>query len=583
MVSPTPFEKQYPTLGALSSRLNQYFQKSYPEFFGPTASHPCLGIKPHKVIHDNLWGTNRFTWPELAIIDSPVMQRLRDIHQTGLAYQVYPSARHTRFEHCLGTTVVASRIFDALLDRFRGKIDDIVGAVKTDLGDEAISLSGLKQDLRLAALLHDTGHSLFSHASEHVFRDLEVVKTAGEELATFVGKKKGAGEVLSFCIARMPCIQELIQRNNTRLMREGMSPEYEYMPNLERVSLLIVGRSSHPFLQFMADIISSGFDADKLDYLLRDAVGAGLPLRYDLDRYLFSVCIKEDIIADDRDHLKTFYDAIGTTQLERVQVGAFPSFKTYRLRLPSEAMNTIEQIVISKMMLFTYIYHHAKCRAAEGMFMKMMGEMVATWRRAGEDDFRILERFFEMTDSDLRKESLFEGQEPWIPQYARRLLNRLLPREVYRISGAIATHAERTAVTEFFLRLQDPSKRQAVIDDMEVEIGKQLLENDRSLGGDPIGALRKTGVWFDVPTEPKFEDINELVSAKSGDDAGISLKRLFPIGEWTQAYAHYRYNVRIFAFSEYWEMAGVAARQAMPRILQINEESFYKRAKRSRS
>jgi HD superfamily phosphohydrolase len=47
-----------------------------------------------------------------------------------------------------------------------------------------------------------------------------------------------------------------------------------------------VGRSKHPLLQFLGDIISGGFDADKLDYLLRDASAAGLPLRYDLERYL---------------------------------------------------------------------------------------------------------------------------------------------------------------------------------------------------------------------------------------------------------------------------------------------------------
>ena len=39
--------------------------------------------------------------------------------------------------------------------------------------------------------------------------------------------------------------------------------------------MLIIGRSHHPYMQFLGDIISSGFDADKLDYLLRDAIAAG--------------------------------------------------------------------------------------------------------------------------------------------------------------------------------------------------------------------------------------------------------------------------------------------------------------------
>ncbi|MGC2328046.1 MAG: hypothetical protein WA604_15135, partial [Candidatus Sulfotelmatobacter sp.] len=86
----------------------------YPWYFGATPTHPYLKLRRSKVIHDNLWGTNGFTWAELALIDSPIFQRLRNIHQTGLAYFVYPCARHTRFEHSLGVCIMASRIFDAL-------------------------------------------------------------------------------------------------------------------------------------------------------------------------------------------------------------------------------------------------------------------------------------------------------------------------------------------------------------------------------------------------------------------------------------------------------------------------------------
>ena len=53
--------------------------------------------------------------------------------------------------------------------------------------------------------------------------------------------------------------------------------------NFDHISLMIIGRAWHPYLQFLGDIVSSAFDADKLDYLLRDATAAGLPLRYDLD------------------------------------------------------------------------------------------------------------------------------------------------------------------------------------------------------------------------------------------------------------------------------------------------------------
>ena len=128
MVSDGPpgnFLQEYPRLAGIVKQLNEFLIKDHPRIFGPDATHPILQAKRSKVIHDNLWGTVRFTWRELALIDSPIIQRLRDIHQTGLAFHVYPSARHTRFEHSLGAVTIAWRIFDAVLHRQRNDIRDL--------------------------------------------------------------------------------------------------------------------------------------------------------------------------------------------------------------------------------------------------------------------------------------------------------------------------------------------------------------------------------------------------------------------------------------------------------------------------
>jgi HD superfamily phosphohydrolase len=172
------FLSRYPKLAAIVEQLNEFLEANHPETFSAGSTRPILPAKVSKVIHDNLWGTVRFTWRELALIDSPIMQRLRDIHQTGLAYYVYPSARHTRFEHSLGAVTIASRIFDALVHRQRAEIRDVVKALwgKTDDPDKLILR--LKQELRLAALLHDTGHSLYSHTSELVYQTLEPLPAA---------------------------------------------------------------------------------------------------------------------------------------------------------------------------------------------------------------------------------------------------------------------------------------------------------------------------------------------------------------------------------------------------------------------
>lgn len=574
----------YPTLSELINQIDSYLQRKHPSFFGDDASHPILPIKRSKVIHDNLWGTNSFSWWELVLIDSPIIQRLRDIHQVGLAYQIYPSVHHTRFEHCLGVVTIASRIFDALIHRNRGYIQDIVQAI-TPNDDLDKTIPRLKQELRLAALLHDTGHSLFSHSSEHVYQSLDNLKAASSELTRFVGKEKGAGEVISFCIALSKSVKKLLERAKSNLIGDTSSDDFNGDINMIHVALMIVGRGSHPFLQFLGDIISSGFDADKLDYLLRDAIAAGLPLRYDLDRYLYSVRLDKGILVDDEGELEKLYDSIKTEKIDRIPANAhfrYPYYETYRLRFPREAMNTIEQIVICKLMLFSYIYHHRKVRAAEGMLVKILQRMVKLWKSKGETCIQILEHFLDMTDSSLTQNLLADNNYDFIREYSYRLINRLLPREVYRLGGALASHAERPLLADFLTSLQDKERRANIVAELEKEIGKELLTNNTNLGTTPDEALMKAGVWVDVPKPPKFEDVDELVIGGVYDNVQIQLTRVFPIGEWTQAYTHFRYYVRIFAFSEYLDQTLLAGKTAMKKIIKINSESFYDKVKRTR-
>ncbi|RME13324.1 MAG: HD domain-containing protein, partial [Aquificota bacterium] len=86
---------------------------------------------------------------ELKVIDSFPLQRLRFINQLGIAYLVFPSAQHSRFEHSLGTMELAGRIFESL-----------------GLRDKR-----LYQLVRLAGLLHDVGHTPFSHTTEVLLGD----------------------------------------------------------------------------------------------------------------------------------------------------------------------------------------------------------------------------------------------------------------------------------------------------------------------------------------------------------------------------------------------------------------------------
>jgi len=151
------------------------------EFVSRYLTQYTVSADKTKFVHDPLWGTIE-VWPhEQCLLDTPLLQRLRQIHQTGCVYATYPSASHTRFEHTLGVVHLASRMARALRDRPQSTVDDT-----TEI------------KVRLAALLHDVGHSAFSHTTEEIYSycpDLQSELTDG---ARFSGK--GAGEVLSYLV-----------------------------------------------------------------------------------------------------------------------------------------------------------------------------------------------------------------------------------------------------------------------------------------------------------------------------------------------------------------------------------------------
>jgi len=574
----------YPKLFKVTEKLDEFLRKKHPEFFGKSAFRPFSPLKSKKVIHDAIWGTFSFSWRELAVLDTPLIQRLRDIHQIGLAYLVYPSARHTRLEHSLGVMVMASRIFDSLALKHRGILRDCVRVVFEEEKEENVTnrIEQLKAELRLAALLHDVGHSLHSHASERVYSKLGILKEAAEELSDFTGKRKGVGEVISFCFTLAPCLEEFLSRSRKKVLVGNEGEVYRGEIDLQNVALMIVGRTKHPFLQFLGDIISSDIDADKLDYLLRDSTSAGLPLRYDVDMFLYSAQLELDVMADGEKALQKLYQSVGTKDLERQSAGnrcKDSFYDAYRLCLPKRAMHVLEQIVICKMMLFSYVYHHAKVRAAEGLLERMLDVLVNRLKLEGKDEWAIFEWFLEATDADLIRMS-DDDQDPTLKESAYRLVNRLLPREIFRLSAAEAVGAQKPLLANFLKGIRDKEKGQMRIMELEKAMGEELVQCEGFRGMDWMNALMKAGAWLDVPKAPSFEDTQKVISkAHAGREHASSM---FPVHAWQHAYTSHRCYVRIFAHSEFCHIVKECAKTVMKRIVRIEDDMFYQGVERAR-
>lgn len=175
-----------------------------------------IKIKTENVIKDAIHGYIEFNKLEMKLLDTNVMQRLRDIKQLGFANLVYPSATHTRFEHSLGTFEVAKKFCDSL-----------------ELNNDKA------KKIKIAGLLHDIGHGPFSHTSEEIIED----RTGESHEATTVKKIKNTQ------------IKDILAENG-------------YRP--EEITELITGQNK------LSDIISGKIDADRIDYLQRDAHYTGV-------------------------------------------------------------------------------------------------------------------------------------------------------------------------------------------------------------------------------------------------------------------------------------------------------------------
>jgi hypothetical protein len=141
------------------------------------------------------------------------------------------------------------------------------------------------------------------------------------------------------------------------------------------------------------------------------------------------------------------------------------------------------------------------------------------------------------------------------------------------------SHVQGEKLANFISILLDPERRNKTIAEFESALGKELLRLDPNLGSEPAEAIWKTGMWLDVPGPPKFENIHLLIGR---DDNPQPFSDVFPIEYWIQAYESHRYEVRIFAFSEYFEVAKKAARSACSQVIGITSDSFYATAEKIR-
>ncbi len=247
-----------------------------------------MALEIKKQIYDSVHGYIGLTDIELKVVNSPLFQRLRGIIMLGTVNLVYPGATNSRFEHSLGTMF--------MMEQFLSHVK-VNGKILADDNETA-------QKMRLVALLHDIGHYPLSHITEHVI----IKKMGGRSHEEF-----GTDIIRNF-------------------FNETLSSY-----NIPEITDIISGREGGE----LGMLISSAFDADKSDYLLRDSYHTGVG-----------------------------YGNVGVQRLIRIA-----SFEKGKIIFNKDEA-AVESFLLGRYHMFRSVYHHKTSTAFELMIERIFESLV---------------------------------------------------------------------------------------------------------------------------------------------------------------------------------------------------------------
>ena len=321
-------------------------------------------------IRDSIHDFITIDTPERDVLDSDPVQRLRHVHQLALGYLVYPGATHKRFEHALGVMELAGRVYDVITR------NDLVGErvrnLIPEVGNEDLRRYW-RRVVRMAALCHDIGHLPFSHAAED---ELLPNGLKHENMTAALIESEGMVEIWKSLIPPLTPGHVL-----------KLAVGKRYLPNV----------SFTPWEELLSEIIvGNAFGVDRMDYLLRDSLHAGVQYgRFDHHRLIDSLRILPT----------TDYSSDSTT------------IPPATLGLEEGGIQSAEALSLARYSMFSQVYLHPVRRAYD-LHLK---DFLRNWLQGGKFTTDP-QKFLEFSDIEVLaaiREEARNGSD-----LARRIANR---------------------------------------------------------------------------------------------------------------------------------------------------------------
>lgn len=305
---------------------------------------------------------------EKQIIDSPWVQRLRNIYQLQSARWVYPSAEHSRFQHSLGAMHLAGEFAKNLYPSLKGL-----------LGEECPSAPFIEEYLRITGLLHDVGHGPFGHFFDHNF--LEDFGIIHEDLSQAIIREK-----LGDLIAQL-----------RRSPSGPFAPGEELKPEEIAFPIKKSGKEDHSkpkWLRLLEPLTNGIYTFDNLDYVARDSYMCGV--------------------------------AVGPIDRERLIHYTFLSPKGFTLHRAGNAALTM--FLNARLYLYTNVYYHRTTRAIDLHLREIFSDTIREIFPG--NPLEHMEQYLHLTDWSLLEAVSRWRRENTIHRELAREWGRILDRDI---------------------------------------------------------------------------------------------------------------------------------------------------------
>lgn len=359
------------------------------------------------------------------IINTREFQRLRRIKQLGFSELIYPGATHTRFLHSIGVFHTARKLFSV--------IESKIGNFDKDKSQIALA----------AALVHDMGHGPFSHAFE------EATKRLNDDIAKRNGKEKAEK------LKKHEIWTSDILTGNTEVSKllNAYDPEFQ-----KAISDLLIAETPS---DIYGAVVSSQFDADRLDYVRRDRLMTGAQHGgFDFSWLLANLEVGEIPLAVDDQEYVTMDSLV----------------------LGHKAFQAAESYVLGLFQMYFTVYFHKTTRSAEKILtgiLQRVGQLLYDGKleATGMIDTNPIVLFLQnqsleaylQTDDFVMWGSLSVMSHSKDP-ILQSLSSRLLKRELYKvidISSRFEGNVGDVGVAKFRAALSE-AKRNQDFDDFEI-------------------------------------------------------------------------------------------------------------------